>query len=86
MLRVCLYDEIPENLSNKTRKDLVELLCKYRKEYFRENPQVYEDALASVENLDKADTITSRESRQQQIKSTIYSLDADAIASFQSEH
>ena len=84
-LRECLYPEIPEDLARMKRSELVKLLCKHRKQYFLDHPQVYEDTLASVYELDKADTITSPDSRREQIKSMIYSLDDDAVALFQSK-
>lgn len=86
-LRQCVYPEIPVfSTAGVARKTLLECLCVFRAQYFQEFPNVYESTLVSVEAIESDDALTTPESRQQQAKSLIYSLDIDAIDVFNQKY
>ena len=73
-MREELYPEIPEQKMTTSRLDLLKTLCHYRKRYFEEFPECYQARLEEIEHLDYADSHTTKEERETQIKSKIFQL------------
>eukprot|EP00536_Pseudo-nitzschia_multiseries_P009181 jgi/Psemu1/22556/gm1.22556_g len=72
------FPELPNSTALK-RQQLVEVLCQYRKQFFKEFPEVYESTKSAVEELDQSDAATTSEDRANQIRSLIYILDEDFL-------
>lgn len=81
-LREDLYPEIPIFNSQAKRKVLVRALCKWRQKYFEDNPDIYEECIERLTQLETTDSTSTVEMRREQIKHPTYSLDEDV----KSEH
>ena len=76
------FPEIPSYTQNGSRSILVAALCEHRKRYFERYPDIYENTRTSLDELDRSEAATTRVSRTEQIKSTIYSLDEGVVQTF----
>ena len=76
------FPDIPQYKKTNKRPVLVAALCQYRKSYFRMYPEIYENTIASLDELDRSEAVTTPASRMEQIRSPIYSLDEDVVNTF----
>ena len=58
---------------------LLDLLCDYRSRYFRKYPDVYAEGIERMRSLEESDGHSTKERREEQIKTKIYQLDEDVI-------
>jgi len=79
------FPEILPYKKTDSRPTLVAALCEHRQRYFERYPDIYEDTKAGLDELDRSEAATTRASRREQIKSTIYSLDEDVVEAFRNE-
>mmetsp|Transcript_10595 Transcript_10595/g.25596 ORF Transcript_10595/g.25596 Transcript_10595/m.25596 type:complete len:117 (+) Transcript_10595:695-1045(+) len=85
-LRETHYPLIPRinNINATTRESLLELLCKWRKRYFKEFPRVYEQHLERSEAVEMNDNHTDYDTRAKELEHFIYSLEGDIVDQFRS--
>eukprot|EP00536_Pseudo-nitzschia_multiseries_P010372 jgi/Psemu1/25716/gm1.25716_g len=74
----CFFLELPNSTALK-RQQLIEILCQYCKQFFKEFPEAYKSTKSAVEELDQSDATTTSEDQANQIWSLIYILDEDFL-------
>lgn len=74
-----LYPDIPDNDTLKAfkRRDLVVILCEQRKKYFDEFPEVLQRKTEELNEVDEADSRTTKATRKEHIKGRLYQLDKE---------
>ena len=78
-------DDIPPTsiLNTYKRPELVEALCKYRREYFTKFPAEKQALIDSVDELEKMEGISTEGNRRNQVQnSLLYRLDEDVLNEF----
>jgi len=77
-----LYPNMPKYDAKSSRAELVSALCKWRKQYFRDYPEVHNEYAESLDEMDADDRRSTVATREEQAKYPIYCLDEDIKSAF----
>lgn len=81
-LRETHYPQIPLVSDRNKRESLLGHLCTWRERYFREFPRVFEQHLERAEAVEWNDNRTDYDTRSEELKHFIYSLEEDTVNRF----
>lgn len=83
-LRDFFLPDMPPYTDKQKQPVLLRALCEWRKIFFTEHPNLYQDALDSVEELAASESATTSANRSVQLQSMIYSLDPEVVETYRS--